>query len=243
MNKKNSVIISVVVNAGLLSILFFAALTKKEDKIIPSSPDLVRSEISTELKDLHPLYEGFEAKEEKAIEQPFDAIAIKENKEQAVVKEVAQVKEEEKVEDKSVVYKLPELAVNEVQEKKIEETPILKKDHLLRITVKKGDNLEKLAKRYSTTVKEIRKINKIEGHLLKIGKELIIPQIKSVVTKKAEKTPSPLQKGEYYVVKRGDNPWTIAMKHHLKVEELLRLNNLDKAKARRLRPGDKLRIR
>jgi len=59
--------------------------------------------------------------------------------------------------------------------------------------------------------------------------------------------PVPLEKGtplpDYYTVKVGDNPWTIAMKHHMKVEELLRINSLNEEKARKLKPGDRLRIR
>ena len=38
----------------------------------------------------------------------------------------------------------------------------------------------------------------------------------------------------YYTVKCGDNPWTIAMKHHMKVEELLKLNNLDNKSAKKI---------
>ena len=48
---------------------------------------------------------------------------------------------------------------------------------------------------------------------------------------------------DYYVVKVGDNPWTIAMKHHIKVDELLKMNSLNEEKARKLKPGDRLRIR
>ncbi|HEY4254932.1 MAG TPA: LysM domain-containing protein, partial [Chlamydiales bacterium] len=48
---------------------------------------------------------------------------------------------------------------------------------------------------------------------------------------------------DYYIVKVGDNPWTIAMKHHLKVEELLKLNGLNEQRARKLKPGDRLRIK
>ena len=48
---------------------------------------------------------------------------------------------------------------------------------------------------------------------------------------------------KFYTVKQGDNPWTIAVKNQLKVDELLKLNDLNDEKARRLRPGDKLRIR
>jgi LysM repeat protein len=48
---------------------------------------------------------------------------------------------------------------------------------------------------------------------------------------------------DYYTVKVGDNPWMIAMKHHLKLEELLKLNGLNEEKARKLKPGDRLRIK
>ncbi|HSX13751.1 MAG TPA: LysM domain-containing protein [Chlamydiales bacterium] len=52
-----------------------------------------------------------------------------------------------------------------------------------------------------------------------------------------------MQGPEYYIVKVGDNPWGIAMKHHMKLEELLKLNQLNEEKARKLKPGDRLRTR
>ncbi len=62
-----------------------------------------------------------------------------------------------------------------------------------------------------------------------------------------ELPPSPENKNikdaKYYIVKHGDNPWTIAVKNKIKVEELLRLNNLDESKAKKLKPGDQLRIK
>jgi len=112
----------------------------------------------------------------------------------------------------------------------------------MEIRVQKGDSLEKLAKRYGSSVSELKKMNKLDNHILKIGKGLLVPAKKKLQEKLASNNTT-MSGGEYYIVKRGDNPWTIAMKHHLKVEELLRLNNLNQEKARRLRPGDKLRIR
>ncbi|NGX46548.1 MAG: hypothetical protein K940chlam2_01740, partial [Chlamydiae bacterium] len=41
----------------------------------------------------------------------------------------------------------------------------------------------------------------------------------------------------------GDNPWTIAVKNRIKVDQLLKLNGLNEEKARCLKPGDRLRIR
>jgi LysM repeat protein len=44
-------------------------------------------------------------------------------------------------------------------------------------------------------------------------------------------------------MKVGENPWAIAIRHHMKLDELLRLNGLNEEKARKLKPGDRLRIR
>ena len=48
---------------------------------------------------------------------------------------------------------------------------------------------------------------------------------------------------KFYVVKTGDSLWSISAKNHIKVERLLQLNHMSEDKARRLKPGDKLRIR
>lgn len=64
------------------------------------------------------------------------------------------------------------------------------------------------------------------------------------VTEETLATPkNEIKKEQFYVVQCGDNPWTIAIKHHIKVSELLKLNHLDNKKARQLKPGDRLRIR
>ncbi len=92
-------------------------------------------------------------------------------------------------------------------------------------------------------------------HNQQISPTAIAPKVEeetsSAVAPKAEKEQeAPLElplntetaKEEYYIVKPGDNPWTIAKKNHMRVEDLLRLNNMDQAKAKKLRPGDRLRI-
>ena len=90
------------------------------------------------------------------------------------------------------------------------------------------------------------KANKLTNSNLRIGQVLKIPN-KSI--KKAEPSTvvfspqTPTNDGaKYYTVKKGDNPWTIAVKNHLKVEDLLKLNNMTEEQARRLKPGDQLRI-
>jgi peptidoglycan DL-endopeptidase LytF len=116
---------------------------------------------------------------------------------------------------------------------------------LVEVSVKKGDTLDKIAKANNTTADEIIKLNQLPGTFLKVGQILKIPEPKAVVANEPKLN---LEKAsnvgpEYYVVKVGDNPWGIAMKHHIKLEELLKLNQLNEEKARKLKPGDRLRTR
>ncbi|MCC5831561.1 MAG: LysM peptidoglycan-binding domain-containing protein [Chlamydiales bacterium] len=106
------------------------------------------------------------------------------------------------------------------------------------VTVKKGDFLEKIANANNTTVAAIMEANNISSTQLKIGQVLKVP-----LSDSKPKQPVKQNEGEFYVVKEGDNPWLIASRNNLRLDELLRLNGLDEQKARRLRPGDRLRIR
>lgn len=124
------------------------------------------------------------------------------------------------------------------------ETKVPAQTHLVQFTVKQGDVLEKIAKLNGTSVEEIMDLNSLPDTRLKVGQVLFIPQGGSKTPKKENTRPKPLQIEEaYYVVEAGDNPWTIAAKNHIKVKELLVLNDLNEERARKLKPGDKLRIR
>lgn len=111
---------------------------------------------------------------------------------------------------------------------------------LVNVTVKKGDFLEKIASANNTSVSAIMAANEMSNTQLKIGQVLKVP----IGEKKAKPAQKPAIADEaYYVVKDGDNPWLIASRNNIRLSELLRLNSLDEQKARRLRPGDRLRIR
>ncbi|MBI2743679.1 MAG: LysM peptidoglycan-binding domain-containing protein [Chlamydiales bacterium] len=114
---------------------------------------------------------------------------------------------------------------------------------LKEVKVKKGDVLEKIARQNGVSVDDLMKTNQLASTRLKIGQTLKIPA--KGASKSAQSTSSAAGESaaQYYTVKNGDNPWTIAVKNHLKVEELLKLNGLNEEKARRLKPGDKLRIK
>lgn len=82
-------------------------------------------------------------------------------------------------------------------------------------TVKAGDTLWSIAKRYNTTVEELMKLNNLNNDLLSIGKVLIIPPTKSISTNT-----------NMYTVKAGDTLWNIAKRYNTTVEKLMMLNNL-----------------
>ena len=108
------------------------------------------------------------------------------------------------------------------------------------VKVKKGDVLERIARQNHVSVTEIMKANKLTSTRLRIGQVLKIP---TSTSSKHVTASASVEGAEYYTIKAGDNHWTIAVKHHMKVEELLQLNNMDEQKARRLKAGDKIRIK
>ncbi len=111
------------------------------------------------------------------------------------------------------------------------------------VTVKKGDSLDKIARAHKTTVDELIKLNRLPSSFLKVGQVLKLPAEKTVAVAQKPRAAEAESSPEYYVVRIGDNPWKVAMKHHIKVEELLRLNNLTPEKARKLKAGDRLRVK
>ncbi|GAV21910.1 C40 family peptidase [Carboxydothermus pertinax] len=103
------------------------------------------------------------------------------------------------------------------------------------ITVKKGDNLWILARRYNTTVDAIKKANHLKTDALKPGQKLVLPG-KSSSSADSRSTSST----SIYIVKSGDTLWDIAKKFNLSVTEIKRLNNL---KSEKLSIGQKLIVR
>ena len=80
--------------------------------------------------------------------------------------------------------------------------------------VKSGDTLYSIAKKYNTTVDEIKKLNNLKSDNLSIGMEL-----------KIEEEPSSTNYIDY-VVKSGDNLYSIAKKYNTTVDEIKKLNGL-----------------
>lgn len=116
------------------------------------------------------------------------------------------------------ILKLPTLAGEEI---------IGENDYV----VKKGDNLYSIARKYNTTVSEIKKINNLTSNNLEIGQVLKMPT--SLVEVEVVTEPNT------YIVKKGDSLYSIALSNNTTVDEIKRLNNLT---SNTLNIGDKLKL-
>lgn len=237
MDRKKTIVAAAMINAGILTVLFIAAMTMREDPV-PSSPMIRHSgPISNDPK---PLYE-----------EPIATLAPT-----PLVMDAQQPSS-----NPPVAFSLPPVAL--VEPKPASSAPLEKPSAPLavnlqpasaplatsfsatEIEVQKGDSLEKLAKKHRTSVDEIIKLNQLPSSFLRVGQKLMIPAEKSheIAAKPKPSLPLAGEQPEYYTMKVGDNPWSIAMKHHMKVDELLKLNGLNDKTARKLKPGDRLRIK
>ncbi|MEG0026115.1 MAG: LysM peptidoglycan-binding domain-containing protein [Bacilli bacterium] len=97
-------------------------------------------------------------------------------------------------------------------------------------TVKAGDSLWNIAKRYNVSIEELKKINEISNNLLRIGQILKIP-VQSIEEKPIEYI--------IYTIKPGDNLYAIAKKYNLTPEQIIEYNNL---KSNLLNIGNQLKL-
>ncbi len=214
MSRRDTIIIAVLVNAGLLMILFATAL-KSDDKKKDKQVSL------TQLAEAPPVVARIP---EEVVVNQYAMAGVPTLVTEEIPFENFQIPDEQPAEPKPVMLPADVYCVN--------------------VTVKKGDFLERIAKANNATVSSIMAENKLSSTQLKVGQVLRVP-VRQKPTEAPSSSPalSPSVTEEYYVVKEGDNPWLIASKNHVSVSELLRINSLDDQKARRLRPGDRLKIR
>ena len=88
-------------------------------------------------------------------------------------------------------------------------------DYLI-YTVKVGDNLYSIAKKYNITVDSIKEANNLDYNLLTIGQQL-----------KIYKSNNMNELYDTYVVKSGDTLYKIANRYGMSVRQLMEINNLE----------------
>ncbi|GBF10948.1 LysM peptidoglycan-binding domain-containing protein [Tepidibacillus sp. HK-1] len=97
-------------------------------------------------------------------------------------------------------------------------------------TIKKGDTLYQIGKRYGIDWKDIVKVNpSLNFKALKIGSTITIPYLKnldypSIDKAFAEQNETMLSETQVYQIQKGDTLWAISRKYHTSVDSLLNLN-------------------
>ncbi|MEN8223944.1 MAG: LysM peptidoglycan-binding domain-containing protein [Bacteroidota bacterium] len=102
-------------------------------------------------------------------------------------------------------------------------------------TVRRGENLGLIAKKYKCSVSDIKAWNNLSRNTIHPGQKLIVSNTagKVQIDKNADYI--------YHTVKSGDTLWDIAkMYDGVTVTQIKKINNI--SNARRLKPGDKIRI-
>lgn len=218
MTRRDIIIISVLANIAVLAILFMLAFRTQDENEKEQAPWASKIEVSHH-------------DEELSRNEPLDEVDL-------FIEEVAPIHQIS--------------LQSEDEQPQLEQEPLVKTEtdsssdhHLVEITVKSGDALEKIARSNGTTVEEIMKLNNLKNDRLRIGQVLKVPvrSAKNGVKKVEPPKVIAQENFEYYTIKSGDNPWKIAKQFHLKVDDLLLMNNLDEETARKLKAGDQIRIK
>lgn len=256
MSRRDTIIIALLVNAGLLALLFMLAINTDDGSIV-DQPEITKTIVDT--------------RSAAPVSKQSAPIILADT---SVNDEVDSFLKDLASEDISQPVLIDDEGYIELkQEAPIAVKPVVKKDSSLsgdeefvEVTVKRGDALEKIARSNGTSVEAIKKANNLNTAKLSIGQVLRIPVGKksetvqaskpaSVAVSQAPKEVVPQQPKEaekkviatsdvqYYTVKSGDNPWKIAKQFNVKFEDLLKLNNLDEERARNMKIGDKIRVK
>jgi len=250
MSRRDTIIIAMLVNAGLLALLFILAVNTG------TSPDA--------------FIEQIEPSAVNADHRPQTALSNKTYSQNPIVLIDTSMHDEVDnfLKDLASENGAKSLLVDEdgyIELKKEREVPVkslpkkepaaMSDSRYVEVTVKRGDALEKIARSNGTTVEAIKKANQLTSAKLSIGQVLRIPisgktdsdekpvQITQVAKESEKKPQAPSNDIQYYVIKSGDNPWKIARQYNVKFEDLLRLNNLDEERAKNLKIGDRVRVK
>ncbi|MBI5588917.1 MAG: LysM peptidoglycan-binding domain-containing protein [Deltaproteobacteria bacterium] len=112
---------------------------------------------------------------------------------------------------------------------------MVKKPEALRVVthvVKSGDSLFNIANRYGVTTKRIQEVNRLTSFNIAVGQSLTIPE-----PTKTAAVETGLKK---YMVKKGENAFSIASGHNMPIDRFLSINNLSSGS--KIFPGQKVYV-
>jgi membrane-bound lytic murein transglycosylase D len=106
-----------------------------------------------------------------------------------------------------------------------------------RYRIREGDTLSMIAQAHGTTVKTLMAANRLDSHLIRVGRDLMIP-----VSGRTSSEPVAAAEQGMHVVSRGESLWLIARLYRTTVSSLRDWNRLAPG-SNLLHPGQQLRVR
>lgn len=103
----------------------------------------------------------------------------------------------------------------------------------IRYTVRRGDSLTQIARQHNLSVNMLRHANNIQGSLINVGQQLIVPNGSTQLAKAPTE-----RKKRVYTVKSGDSLYSIARRFNVEIKQLRAWNSVDT----HLRPGQQLTL-
>jgi peptidoglycan endopeptidase LytF len=259
MTRRDMIIIAVLVNVGVLAIIFMTAIGFDDDHLASNSASneaLVEASMPQPIEAFTQVHaQGPNADKTLGgdeVDRVLNMYAGQEGAHQGSSETlIVTMPAEDSFETASVT---PPAPTTQPAKSPAEDDGV---QQFVEVTVKKGDFLDKIARANGTTADRLIQINHLPNDRIDVGQVLKVPvsnakkhsagsstTAKKTESKKETKsTAVASSKAEYYTVKSGDTPWKIAKQANVKFEDLLKLNHLDEAKAKNLKVGDKIRIR
>lgn len=97
----------------------------------------------------------------------------------------------------------------------------------IRHTVRSGETLSTIARRYRSSVQKIMQANNLRSsHLIRVGKRLKILKSGYKVSRSATAATSPIPASGIHRVRRGDSLWKIAKRYGVTVQQIMSINEL-----------------
>jgi membrane-bound lytic murein transglycosylase D len=106
-------------------------------------------------------------------------------------------------------------------------------------TVRSGDSLYAIARKYGSSVSAIRQANSLRGSLIRPGQTLIVPRFGTEFHSSGNQ-PERIADAGTYVVQRNDTLWDIARAFSVSLDDLCDANGLSRGSI--IRPGQRLTI-
>ena len=106
--------------------------------------------------------------------------------------------------------------------------------------VQKGDTLSGIAKRFNTSIDDLRKNNRLRNDVIYVGQKICLTNTEPVSSHKEKDALSKIDT-EKYVVQAGDVLWNIARRCGMSVKDLMQINHIDNPK--NLRVGQVLYVK